>query len=44
MTCCDDGCGAIVEVTLEDSDDASGYRGEVHLCRACLDKRMERLR
>ena len=28
------------ELTFEDSDDASGYRGEIALCNECLRKRL----
>lgn len=36
---CEDGCGNAVEIVLEDSDDASGYKGSVFLCKACWERR-----
>jgi hypothetical protein len=41
---CDDGCGELAEVTIEDTSHADGYRGDVNLCRACLEKRMAHVR
>ena len=41
---CDD-CGEPgATVTAEDSDDASGYRGDSYFCGSCWEKRMEQRR
>jgi hypothetical protein len=35
-------CGEPADLVVEDSDDASGYKGDVAFCRACYAKREQR--